>query len=299
MVAGATDGYYELNLEELSSHADLVEREPPNNNLEQALAENHGVAKENILVSDSSLGLAKAIIQGVDGPVGILVPDYHEYKSYCQQPRMIERTDGFDIPEISDVEAVVLSNPNNPTGTHHELSQIVERTQSLLIVDEAYIDFIGEERSLATHLRSNLVVLRTFSKFYGVKVGYAVGPADLLQSIDANRPDEPELRRARAMLDHPMKDEAWQNACGRRRFLKGILHELGCETVDSCTNFVMAKRPYGDLVRVMKDLNVRVLDLNRTEGIQLQGYCGVAVGSYDQLIELQRRVRSCQYAQAL
>ncbi len=228
------------------------------------------------------------------GHVGILVPDYVEFPRFCASYEPIER--GFTIPEIPlGVDTILCSNPNNPTGTVHDLSRLLRQTNAqgqCLVVDEAYAEFDREAHSLASAVPHNegLVVIRTFSKFYGMPgVAYALGHPRLLERIRVSRPSEDSLYDAACVFAHPESGRVLHDVDMRRnllsRMLAGYLH---CHVVPSRTHFVMARN--GNLYSTMRQLNVCVVNLNENPGIQGMGYCRVAVPSYTDLDDLHQRV---------
>lgn len=85
----------------------------------------------------------------------------------------------------------VLGSPNNPTGlsmTDDEIRVIIEASSGIVLLDEAYIDFVGDGRGKQTWIAQypNLIILRTFSKAFGLaglRLGYILGQASLMQEI--------------------------------------------------------------------------------------------------------------------
>ncbi len=103
-----------------------------------------------------------------------LLPDFSvNYKDYCGQNKL-----------------VVLANPNAPTGMGIPVWQIEEilktNLDSVVVIDEAYVDFGGESCYPLIHKYDNLLVVRTFSKsrcMAGARLGYAFGPAELIEDL--------------------------------------------------------------------------------------------------------------------
>lgn len=152
--------------------------------------------------------------------------------------------------------AIFLANPNNPTGTHFtaaEFDAFLARVpeQVLVVLDEAYCDYVedpGYSRSikLLQAGRENLVVLRTFSKVYGLaglRVGYGLGPADLFAELNKLKTpfNTASIAQAAAMAalddtEHVRRSVA-SNRAGREQIAKGLA-ELGVKAVPSATNFI-------------------------------------------------------------
>jgi len=102
---------------------------------------------------------------------------------------------GFDATKIlesaaaSAARAVFLCRPNNPTGGSMDLrdvERLAENLDALLVVDEAYAEFAGEDAISVAECHNNVLLLRTFSKALcsaGIRIGYAIGAPALLEHI--------------------------------------------------------------------------------------------------------------------
>jgi histidinol-phosphate aminotransferase len=102
----------------------------------------------------------------------------------------------FDIDRIiktaqeNHAGLVVLCTPNNPTGsclTRDEVVRIVESTESLVVLDEAYVQFSGESQVQLLERYDRLIILQTFSKAMGaagLRFGYALGDPALMRQLD-------------------------------------------------------------------------------------------------------------------
>lgn len=102
---------------------------------------------------------------------------------------------GAAVPD--DADLVVLGNPTNPTSVLHPRGEILAlcRPGRVVVVDEAFADAIpGEPESLAAHAADGVVVLRSLTKTWalaGLRVGYALGPADVVARLTHQRPHWP------------------------------------------------------------------------------------------------------------
>ncbi len=176
--------------------------------LRERLAAKFGVTVEEVHVGSGSVALLAQLILAAAGPGDEVLYSWRSFEAYpnlvtvagATSVRVPNRADhGHDLPEmaasISDrTRAIILCTPNNPTGTivtgeEFEAFMAVVPTDLLVILDEAYFEFVTDPdavnglRMLARY--PNLVVLRTFSKAYGLaglRVGYAVGPVDILNA---------------------------------------------------------------------------------------------------------------------
>lgn len=153
---------------------------------------------------------------------------------------------------------IYLANPNNPTGTYFKsdaferfLAQVPEDV--LVVLDEAYFDYVEDpEYSRSIELakkHSNLLVLRTFSKVYGLaglRVGYGIGPPDLFKEMDKLRTPFNTAGVGQAAAIAALDDTAHvrrsqeTNHAGREQIQRG-LSEMGVRFVPSATNFVLVE----------------------------------------------------------
>lgn len=139
----------------------------------------------------------------------ISTPTFSEYALHAEIEEAIIKkvptldNGGIDFKEMlktitPKTKLVWICNPNNPTGTF-ETVQDIEKfvaqvpTDTLVLVDEAYIDFVDDEKATAMNLTkkySNIVVMRTFSKAYGLanfRVGYAVFSKEIAEQVQKVR----------------------------------------------------------------------------------------------------------------
>ncbi len=190
---------------------------------------------------------------------------------------------------------VYVCNPNNPTGTivsSDDLERFCQRLapRTLVVVDEAYLEFTGEERvrSMDRLVRDGLpiLVVRTFSKLFGLaglRVGYGIAPPALAASLRGARtgPDEafvsgPAARAALASLgDDDFVATTRRETAAERELLRAELSRLGLTPAESHTNFVYFVPPGKpeDLVAAMAARGVRI------GGRSEQGGCRITIGT--------------------
>ncbi len=174
--------------------------------LRQRLSDYLNVPKEMIVEGNGSSELIELLIKTFVEPneaVLSVVPTFSMYQIYTEihNARFIgipSRKD-FSI-DIDDViravklhqpKLIILCTPNNPTGYQMKRAEIIKllsSTDSLVAVDEAYIEFAESKESVTMDVEkySNLVVLRTFSKAFGlaaIRLGYLIGPKSIVDSI--------------------------------------------------------------------------------------------------------------------
>jgi histidinol-phosphate aminotransferase len=157
---------------------------------------------------------------------------------------------------------VFVANPNNPTGTYNTIDEIesllsaVPKT-ALVVLDEAYVQYAqavpGYPKSLPDLVRAheNLIVLRTFSKAYGLaglRVGYGVGDPELIGWLDRIRMPFNVSLPAQLACVEALKDSAFVKRGvalneTQRAWLARALGDMGFGVGDSATNFVFARSP--------------------------------------------------------
>ena len=160
------------------------------------IAQHVGVAPEQVVVSEGSADLIKVIMAATVNPGDTVVMPAPTFLLYRQNARLqqanivevaLSPADGFALPVDALIEAsqasaatlVVLCAPNNPTGNVYaleDLRRLATGCHGLLVIDEAYAEFAGQDLTPLLVL-DNVVLVRTFSKFYamaGVRVGYTL-----------------------------------------------------------------------------------------------------------------------------
>ena len=239
--------------------------------LRAALAERHGVQFEEIAAGAGADGLIDGISQAVLDPGDEIVcgwPSFPSYVLYAVKlgaiPRQVPLNDDrYDLDAIlsavtARTKVVYICHPNNPTGTMNtraELEAFLDRVPGhvLTVLDQAYYEYIDDPDYVdgLEYLKAGrrVVVLRTFSKIYGLaglRVGYALGPEELVTSIGKVRRafDVSSMAQAAALasLDAPeeLERRRRENAEGLVQ-LERIMREHGLEPPLSVANFLFAE----------------------------------------------------------
>jgi histidinol-phosphate aminotransferase len=176
--------------------------------LENKLSQKYGVPTDSVLFAAGSSEIVNMIIQTLDDPESNIVTSEISFIAYrlfakahnreCRLAKMTNYTLNLEnmLSECDNKTKVIfIANPNNPTGTfvsHQELYEFIKQLPKniLVVVDEAYAEYVTDE----TYPDSfglmkefpNLIVLRTFSKIYGLaglRIGYAIGDKETLKII--------------------------------------------------------------------------------------------------------------------
>jgi len=234
--------------------------------LKEALAEYHGVKKENVFLgngSDDLLAIAFMSFFNSDKPV--LFPDitYTFYKVWCslfsipyENPALKEdfSIDPDDYKKPNG--GVIIPSPNAPTGLFQGLDfvrKVLENNpDSIVIIDEAYVDFGAESALPLLAEYDNLVIARTFSKsrsMAGLRIGYALAGEELINTMEAVKNsynsytiDAITIEAATASVeDDDYFRETTAKVIATRQRTSEELKKLGFKVYPSHTNFVLAE----------------------------------------------------------
>jgi histidinol-phosphate aminotransferase len=167
---------------------------------------------------------------------------------------------GAAVPEEADL--VVVGNPTNPTSVLHPREQILalRRPGRIVVVDEAFADAIpGEPASVSGASLPDVLVLRSLTKTWslpGLRVGYALGPAEVLARLTVRRPHWPlgilQLEAIAACNSPEAMAEAdvgAQRLAVLRANMTAGLTRIGVSVVDGCAPFVLFAVPDAELMR--------------------------------------------------
>ena len=183
--------------------------DPLANELRDELAAWHGVGRGNVMVGNGGDEILFNLLFAFGGPGHVLVttpPCFEEYKNFarmCETEVVEVWRDGGDFSIDADalVEAtrsasiVMLTSPNNPTGNlvpSELLRRLLDETDALVLMDEAYVEFADDGSSFVPWVAGNprLMILRTLSKAFGLaglRCGYLIAHADVVDELAAVR----------------------------------------------------------------------------------------------------------------
>jgi histidinol-phosphate aminotransferase len=239
--------------------------------LAEALAQRHGIGGDHIAVSAGSIVLLDQIIRAWCDPGDEVVTPWRSYEAYpiivgLAGARMVgvpldddHRLDAAALCAAVTLrtKVVLICNPNNPTATAlspAELDALLDALPKrvLVVLDEAYCDYSGDAKSVAASpaarlaRHGNLVILRTFSKAWGLaglRLGYAIAAPRIVAAINAAAPPFPLPGVALAAGIAALADEdavaarVARNATERTRLSAGLA-KAGLPVARSAANFV-------------------------------------------------------------
>lgn len=279
--------------------------DPLANELRDLIAQENGLARENVLIGNGGDELLFDIALAWGGPGRTFLNVPPTFSVYEANARLtgtttvnIARRADYAIDEeavlarvgAGDVDYLIITSPNNPTGDlagREFLCRLLEATDALVVVDEAYFEFAGVTMVDCLERFENLLILRTFSKAYslaGVRLGYLLGSERVIR----------ELIKVRQPYSVDAVSQAIGCAVCRNRdlFAPGIariveerdrlaarLRSLpGVEVHDSAANYLLARIPEaGSVWESLYERGVLVRDFSRAPG--LEGCLRISVGS--------------------
>lgn len=283
--------------------------------LKQAIATQQNLPIEQIFVGNGSDEVLAHIFKAFflhNKPV--LYPDisYSFYPVYSQffsltaikVPLADDFTvdiDGYNQPNAG----IIIANPNAPTGVYLPLAEIEKLLQqnldSVVVIDEAYIDFGGQSAvSLINHY-DNLVVCQTTSKsraLAGLRVGMAFAQAHLITALERVKNSfnsYPIDRLAIAGATASFKDQAYfeqtcQQTIDNREQLVSQLSSLGFNTLPSAANFIFAEHPTHqavDIAAQLRDVGIIVRHFNQAK---ISNFLRITIGTQQQQQRLVDRL---------
>ena len=232
--------------------------------LRAELAKLNRTKPENIFVgngSDEILSLMTDAFVEDDESIGSLDPSYSLYKvlANIRGVKWVSLGDPCvkRLPSCKGrVALAYITNPNNPTGTMippAAIASFAKRFRGVVVVDEAYVHYARANcmRLATAKSNRNIIVMRTFSKAYslaGLRVGYCVGPKDLIDALYKIKDSYNVDAIAQALALAAVKDQKGLKAMLRRvlatrqRFIAELV-KRGWDVLPAEANFVFAKPP--------------------------------------------------------
>lgn len=261
--------------------------DPDSYDLRHALAAHHRVAPENIMLGEGIDGLLGLLVRLMVTPGEVVVTSRGAYPTFAYHVagfggRLVEvpyRDDAEDPEALAaaaqahDARLVYLANPDNPMGSWHQGRRIEAMrdalpASALLVLDEAYAEFAPADAIPRIDPEDARVIrFRTFSKAYGMagaRIGYAIGPAELIAGFDRIRNHFGVNRIAQIGALAALQDTDWlaqireQVATARQR-IADIARDNGLSALPSATNFVAldTHRDGAFARRLLQELNDR------------------------------------------
>ena len=282
--------------------------DPECSELTEAIAKICGVGRENVLVtngSDEALNFAFMAYGDSEHPFVFADITYGFYSVFCQVNQIpyeiIPLDENFRICAEKYVginKNIVIANPNAPTGIGEELDvieKIVESNpKSIVIVDEAYVDFGGKSAIELTKKYSNLLVVQTFSKsrsMAGARLGFAVGNKELICDLNtikySTNPYNINRLSMAAGLAVINDNDYYMDNCKKiiktREYTKEKLKQMGFDVTNSLTNFLFAKTDKMSGKELYTKLREKGFLVRRFDTERICEYNRITIGTQEQM----------------
>ena len=295
-------------LASLDTDAFRLYPDPASSVLVKALAEQYHVGEDQVFVgvgSDDVLSLCFLTFFNSDKP--ILFPDitYSFYKVWAQLYRI-----PYECPKLNEDfrivkedyyrenGGVIFPNPNAPTAIYEELDFIEDilkhNSDSVVIVDEAYVDFAGRSAIELIGRYDNLIVTQTFSKarsMAGMRIGYAIANPELIRCLNDVKYSFNSYTMSRAALvcgaaavrDREYFEENVRKIVNTRERAKEELKSLGFVLTDSKANFIFARHPEYDAGKLFKELKEEHIYVRHWDDERIGQYLRITVGTEEEM----------------
>ncbi len=283
--------------------------DPACRDLRQALAEFWHRSADEFLIGNGSTELIHLLPAALQiRHLMVIGPTFSEYAAAMARSGgqvsmvMAERTDGYRPPleqvfpaparfgergrRACPVDAVLLCNPNSPTGQVCDAAMVRKFTRQAArrglwcIVDETFAEYCEPVSILAGDLPARTIVLRSFTKFYGLpglRVGYAVANPKVIERIAADQPPwsvNMLAQRAAVVALHDARHTRRSLRFMEReraRLLKGLEQLPGCAVFPSAANFILLELPVGQkakmAVAALREQGILIRDCSQVPGL--------------------------------
>lgn len=290
--------------------------------LKSALGKRYGVKAEQVFVGNGSDEVLAHVFFGLlkqPRPLWFSDLTYGFYPVYCRlydiehqqvplDPAFRLRIDDYMGAVGAKAGAIILANPNAPTGLAlpvSEIERLVAARQDIpIVIDEAYIDFGGQSAISLVDRYPNLLVVHTMSKsrsLAGLRVGYAIGSAPLIEGLERVKNSfnsYPLDRVALAGALAAVEDDAYfERLCQRvveiRQKLVLDLESLGFEVLPSSANFVLARHPQHRGRDLAGWLRERAILVRHFDKPRITDFVRITVGTSEQCDSLIKALVDC------
>ncbi len=276
--------------------------------LADKLAERYGVRAENVILtngSDEVLNFAFMAFSDKEHP--IVFPDitYGFYSVFAELGAIpyeeIALAEDFSVSAedyIGIGKNIVIANPNAPTGMAMPLGDIeriaASNPDSVVIIDEAYVDFGGESAVKLIHKYDNLLVTGTFSKsrsLAGARLGFGIGNAALISDLHTIRysTNPYNINRLtmvagyRALCDDSYYMDNAEIIMENREYTRERLEAMGFRVLPSLTNFLFAENDKIDGERLYLELKSRGVLVRHFTKERIKNFNRITIGTREEM----------------
>ncbi|MEJ1376424.1 MAG: histidinol-phosphate transaminase [Candidatus Sedimenticola sp. (ex Thyasira tokunagai)] len=281
--------------------------DPNGDRLKGAVADFYSISPRQVFVGNGSDEVLAHCFQALlKQSQPILFPDitYSFYPVYCGlydvAYQTVPLTDSFEIDPADYRQpngGIIFPNPNAPTGCLLPLTAIESileaNPDSVVVVDEAYIDFGGDSAATLVSRYPNLLVIQTLSKsrsLAGLRVGFAIGDEALIEGLERvkNSFNSYPLDRfaiaggAIAMEDRDYFNQCRQRIINSRDDLAGKLNSLGFQVLPSAANFLFVRHPEQDAETLALKLREKGIIVRYFKKPRIDQFLRITVGTEDE-----------------
>lgn len=281
--------------------------DPNGDRLKQAVASYYGVQASQVFLGNGSDEVLAHIFHGLfQHDASLLFPDisYSFYPVYCGlygiPYEAVALDEQFQI-RVEDYQrangGIIFPNPNAPTGCLLALEAVEQMLQanpdSVVVVDEAYIDFGGQTAISLVDRYPNLLVTQTLSKsrsLAGLRVGLAVGHPDLIEALERikNSFNSYPLDRlaivgaAAAFEDQAYFEQTCRQVIDSREQLVAQLTDRGFQVLPSAANFIFARHPEQDAAALAAKLREQGVIVRHFKQQRIAQFLRISIGTPEQ-----------------
>lgn len=284
--------------------------------LKQALADYYNVKTNNIFLGNGSDDVIAVAFQALfNSDLPIVYPDltYSFYPVWCSLFNIPYKTypvdDDFRI-NVEDYKekngGVIIPNPNAPTSIGEStdfVEKLLEYNQdSVVIIDEAYVDFGGKSSVELTKKYENLLVTGTFSKsrsLAGLRIGFAVGSEKLISVLEAVKNsynsytiDSLSIKAGKAsILDDEYFKETCRKVIATREYVTAQMRKMGFKVLDSSTNFIFATKDGCSMKDMFEYLKTKKVYIRYFSIPRIENYVRITIGTDEEMAIFLRELK--------
>ncbi|MCJ7782664.1 MAG: cobyric acid synthase, partial [Desulfobacterales bacterium] len=295
--------------------------DPDSSSLRASISKHYGVKEEDVLVGNGSTEIIHSLPRALSIDSALIpVPSYSDYVNAVElagklvEKIFLKEEEAFQLDlsllnkKISSGQLVFIGQPNNPSGLL--VDPVALRTlaskhpSTLFVIDEAFFDFVEEAESLICDRPSNVIVLRSFTKFYaipGLRLGFAVAEPNLIQKIKKIMPLWSVNGLAQAVGEHAIQDHnyAMRSRAFVRQQREFLLDEMqsipGLTVFSGQANFLLARLDRQDmdgpaLARQMLSSGIAIRVCDNFDGLDRR-FFRIAVRREDENLKLLHSLR--------
>jgi histidinol-phosphate aminotransferase len=271
--------------------------DPTSSELRKLIAEANGLEPENVLIGNGGDELIFNLLLAWGGPGRKMLdmpPTFSMYaidaQSTSTEVVKVPRKADFSVDEDAvrarlaegDIDIVIVAHPNNPTGNLTDesfLIDLIDSTDAIVMVDEAYFEFSRHTMRHHMSRHPNLILLRTFSKAFslaGLRTGYLLGDAEVVRELMKVRQPYSvdsfsQMVAATVFRERMVFEQAISDIIrGRDHIIHGLSMQHGVEVFSSEANFVLFRTEHASALwrDLLHNYSVLIRDFSRSPGLE-------------------------------